>query len=97
MPIASLSSTQESLIQQARDYNGERMHNSSRARTYAGPANVIIEKTTIALPRSIGPQRSANTPGTLLRAAEANVPVRNLPTKSPANVGVKAHTKVKAK
>ena len=62
---------------------------------YAG--DLLMEKTAIALPRSIGPQMSASTPGLLDNAAEQKVPVKNRPTSSPAKLFVKAHKKVKAK
>lgn len=59
--------------------------------------NVIIENSAIALPRSTGPHISTKTPGELLSAADAKVPVRKRPTSNPAKVFVKAHKKLKAK
>ena len=62
----------------------------------AGPIKVIMEKSAMALPRSAGPQMSTKTPGALLRAALAKVPVRNRPINSPAKLGVNAQRKLKA-
>jgi hypothetical protein len=54
------------------------------------------ENAAIAFPRSTGPQRSARTPGALLRGALTNVPVKKRPTKRLPKFGAKAHKKLNA-
>ena len=63
----------------------------------AGPTNVMHEKRAMALPRSIGPHTSANTPGTLESGELANVPVRKRPTRSEPKFGAKAQRKLNAR